>query len=306
MPLLSFRERVKKQLNNRTGLKDVFHGSFYREGRCIIAVAIDLGVTVEILRFLIESRRYGSLHAKYEHRTPLYLAIHNCRTDLVQVLLEKGVHHTVTSGKFHTPPIVLAAQRDDVRILEILLRHDPHQINGTDINGITALRSAAKYGNLETARFLLAHGADPTIGDLKEGRTPLFICKSNEYFPLHFAGRTVPSILLNRKKIAALLEEEDRAYLVYKGFLLEHARVVATWDFPRDLFSILHLPQVVQQRLCRKKKLPGIYYTAQGLRARPQENVTVWNDSTLVQEVLYEVWSLKKPDVFRELMGFLL
>ena len=269
----------------------------------MIAIAVDLGCSEEVLRFLLVNGIDG-INAKYEDHTPLFLAVHYRRADLVEVLLEAGAKYYKKSGKFRTPPIVKAAQRD-VRSLENLLRRDPHQIDWTDCNGVTALRSAAKHGNLETARLLIAHGADPTLGD-REGRTPLSMCRSNDYFPIWTNHHLVLEILQNRRHITTLLEEEERAYFIYKGYRIHDARLVEEdYKYPGNLFSILHLPEVLKKRICRRQAVPQVLYRAQGLRARPCDAlVEAWTVPQQVQEVLYEVWGLKQ-DLFRELIKFL-
>jgi hypothetical protein len=304
---MSFHQRVKNNLSNPAVLKELFHEFANGDGHSMIAMATNLGCTVEVLRFLI-NEGCGSIDARYDGRTALYLAIHLAvyyrRDGLVELLLEAGANHYKKSGQFKTPPIILAAQRD-VSLLQVLLRHDPHQIDWTDCNGVTALRSASKYGNLETARFLIKRGADPTLGDHLEKKTPLCICRSNAYFPESIThNHSVLTILQNRQQIAKLLEEEDRGYHLYKGYIIQHARLVAKHDYPRDLFSILHLPEVLKQRVCRHH-MPRIWYVTQGLRTHPQEKVKTWNDTTQTQEVLHEVWGMKL-DMFRELLGFLI
>jgi hypothetical protein len=270
----------------------------------MIALVVDLGVSVDILRSLIHEG-CGDVDMRYEERTALYLAVSHRRADLVEVLLQAGASHYKKSGKFRTPPIILAAQRD-ARCLEILLRHDPHQIDWTDRHGITALRSAAKYGNLETARLLLAHGADPTLGDDKEGKTPLFICKSSDSFPAWATNLSVLHILHHRRHIAKLLEDEERAYLVYKIYRIHHARLVAEdYKYTNHLFSILHLPEVLKKRICRRQAIPQILHTAQGLRAHPHGPIIEgWDAPNQAQEVLHEVWGMKQ-DMWRELLGLL-
>ena len=301
--MASFRELVKNNLENPIALKDLFQNFAHEDGRFMIPIVTSLRCTVEVLRFLI-TEGCGNIDAICEGRTALYLAVYHRRSDLVELLLEAGANHYKKSGQFKTPPIISAAQRN-VRILEILLRHDPHQIDCTDRNGVTALRSAAKYGNLETARFLIKHGADPTLGDHMDKRTPLFICKSNDFFPEAITHNdSILTILQNRRQITKLLEEEDRAYFMHKSYLIHHARLIAKHDYPRDLFSILHLPDVLKKRVCRHQSLPQIFYTTHGLRRHPQETVSNWNKATQTQDVIHEVLGMKH-DLFRELVGLL-
>ena len=240
-----------------------------------------------------------------EAKTPLCIATRSGRTDLVDVLLQAGANHAKKSGQFRTPPIVYAVQdkKRETAILERLLRHDPHQVDWTDRNNVTALRSAAKYGNVDAARILLSCGANPTLAD-KKGFTPLDMCRSGAFFPFSFFQEDIDTIALNRRQIAHLLEEEDRAYLVYKGYAIEDG-LLAKREFQREMFSILHLSEPLKLRICRKKKLPSTLYTAQGYRTRPGGEVIKMDPTTVVQEVLYEVWTTMKHDVFKELMGFL-
>ena len=300
----SFRQLMKETLEDPLGVKELYRISDSIQGRSMIALAVDVGVSVDILRFMIEEG-CGDVDMRYDERTALYLAVSHRRADLVEILLQAGASHYKKSGKFKTPPIILAAQRDS-RSLEILLRHDPHQINWTDRHGITALRSAAKYGNHETTRLLLAHGADPTLGDVNEGKTPLLISKSNDSFPAWATNLSVLHILHNRRHITQLLEDEDRAYLVYKIYHLHHAHLVAEdYHKRKQLFSILHLPEVLKKRICRRQSIPRVLYTAQGLRAHPRSPIIEeWDAPNQAQEVLHEVWGMKQ-DTFRELIGLL-
>ena len=132
------------------------------------------------------------------------------------------------------------------------------------------------------------------------------MCRSDAFFPASFLLDSVETIVQNRRRIALLLEEEDRAYLVYKGYAIADARLVAEHDYPHDLFSILHLADVLKKRICRGKVLPDMLYTAQGYRSHPGEDApVVMHRATLVQEVLYKVWANLTHDVFRDLMGYL-
>jgi hypothetical protein len=159
-----------------------------------IATAVHHRCSVEVLRYLI-GKGCGGVDMKMmafetarEAKTPLCIATRSGRTDLVDVLLQAGANHAKKSGQFRTPPIVYAVQdkKRETAILERLLRHDPHQVDWTDRNNVTALRSAAKYGNVDAARILLSCGANPTLADNK-GFTPLDMCRSGAFFPFSFS-----------------------------------------------------------------------------------------------------------------------
>lgn len=268
-----------------------------------LGIAVEYRCTADIVRFLLE--KGCPLDKSSMDYTPLGLAVRQGRDDLVDIFLEHGANHAKRCGKFRTPPIVFAAQQSQNKtsLLQSLLRHDPHQIDWTDGNGVTALRSAAKYGNLEATRLLLLHGADPSLRD-RNGLTALDMCRSNDFFPnLYFSEQVITNVK-NRKRIATLLEEEERAYSVFKGKAISNARFVATHYYPRDIWSLLHLPEVLKQRVFRKK-LPSLLFVAHGLRPLPRDEVISYEKPSLVQEVLHEVWSWNNNDLFKDLMTFL-
>jgi len=105
--------------------------------------------------------------------------------------------------------------------------------------------------NVKAVRLLLAYGADPTI--LYCRKSALDICSIKGWH-----------------KIINLLNEEERAYLVYKGF--------AIYGKEHEIF---------------KHRLPEIKFN------HGAEN------HTMVKEILEFVWSRSNYDVFGELMGYL-
>jgi Ankyrin repeats (many copies)/Ankyrin repeats (3 copies) len=282
---------------------------FYRHPEGVveapIAMAIQHRCSAETLRFLLSKGCHVDKKEPGHHaHTPLSIAVRSGRTDLVDLLLASGANPFKKNGSHRTPVIVFASQlKDNTRVIQRLLQHDPHQINDTDGSDVSALRSAAKYGNVDATRLLLARGADPTLAD-KKGYTPLAMCQCDTFFPAFYLLDNVETILRNRRRIARLLEEEDRAYVVYKGYAIADAHLVVEYDYARDMFSILHLPDVLKKRICRGKVLPQVVYTAQGYRTHPASPVVI-HRATIVQEVLYDVWAKLTHDVFGDLMGYL-
>jgi hypothetical protein len=275
-----------------------------------IATAVQYRCSTEVLRYLIGKGCGGvdkkmTLQTTIDAKTPLCIATQWRRADLVHVLLQAGANHVKKSGVFRTPPIVYAVQykNRETDILQHLLRHDPHQVDSTDRDGVTALRSAAKYGNVDAVRLLLSRGANPILADNK-GYTALSMCTSGAFFPFSNFHEEVDAIADSRRQIAHLLQEEERAYLVYKGYAIEDG-LLAKREFRRDMFSILHLSDPLKLRICRNQRLPSTLYTVQGYQTRPGGDVVKMDDTTVVQEVLYEIWTTMKRDVFKELMGFL-
>lgn len=84
----------------------------------------------------------------------------------IRWLLEHGADPNLAWGDSHDAPLHMAAQRWDVAMLEMLVRH------GADIHlrradGRTALTLAELYGNQAIAEWLLAHGAKSELAELE-------------------------------------------------------------------------------------------------------------------------------------------
>jgi len=103
--------------------------------------------------------------------TALHWAVHLRHTDIVDVLLRAGA--SVTETNRHGVPVAwLAAENGDGAILERLLNA------GVDANiampgGETLLMTAARTGDPDTVRLLLARGADPDAREESRGQTAL-------------------------------------------------------------------------------------------------------------------------------------
>jgi ankyrin repeat protein len=110
--------------------------------------------------------------------TPLLLGAQNA--DIVQTLLNHGANPN-SANKTGFTHLMLAAMNGNLESIQLLTEH------GANINTIT---QAGRAALLEVvwlnpsdfsgiARYLLAHGADPNIGD-RAGTTPLFLaCRPN-------------------------------------------------------------------------------------------------------------------------------
>lgn len=268
-----------------------------------VAIAVHINCTPDILSFLIQrgcdiDKRIKTI-GKW---TPLHLVIMAERLDLLDILLSSGANHYKGGGRFLTPALVSAARLNRVDMLERLLQHDRNQVNITDYRGVTALRSAAKFGCVEAARFLLSRGADPHMAD-KDGMTPLRMCRSDDFFGATTVAQEVVRIVKARGQIARLLEEEERAYLVHKAFVLHSASSMishagTTWS------TILKAPYALRDRLCRKRVMPKVMYHVSGMTSSPGGSVEMMTEGPFAQQVLHEVWGLKE-DVFREFVSYL-
>jgi ankyrin repeat protein len=138
--------------------------------------------------------------------TALHLAIMKSNVTSVRFLLARGANPNVVDKCGHTPLHVAVVLAKNMDIVKLLLNQNDANVNYLDNNGFDALRFTKynKYGlteireigdfdincreengwtplhfamipiNVETARYLLEKGADPTIGD-NEGTTPFHL-----------------------------------------------------------------------------------------------------------------------------------
>jgi ankyrin repeat protein len=108
----------------------------------------------------------------------LHLAVFGRQEDAVRLLIEHGAdleapsRHETMSGirPLHTAVFVRAP-----RLVELLLEAGA-DVNSREEGRETALLNAAQNGDVEVARVLLAHGADPSLGD-RQGRRPLDLAR---------------------------------------------------------------------------------------------------------------------------------
>jgi ankyrin repeat protein len=108
----------------------------------------------------------------------LYEAVRRRQINTVAVLLELGADplHPVEQTKdlytYNSSLMSLAAMTEGPRMTEMLLEH------GTPIASTGALHTAARWGQLDTMRLLMQHGAD-----LNEG-----LSNWSDWTPMHFAA----------------------------------------------------------------------------------------------------------------------
>jgi hypothetical protein len=226
----------------------------------MIAFAITHNCTLHILQHILQhliDKGY-SVNAKWLKKEPLYYAIKLDRQDLWERLLTAGAD---CAGIFHK----CCGRLDKPKIVQSMLSKYPDLADTKDCYGNSALEMAACYGNIETARLLVSYGADTMV--LNEfGRTALEYIH-HQIIQEGYDHRTTTRVRLGMDQIVRLLEEEQRAYLIYKGF--------AIYGREHEIF---------------KQRLPEIKFNH--------------GDAT-VKEVLEFVWSRSNYDVFGEVMGYL-
>jgi hypothetical protein len=149
--------------------------------------------------------------AKWLKKEPLYNAIKLGRQDLWERLITTGADCT---GIFH----ICCGRLNKPKIVESMLSKYPDLVDTKDCYGNSALETTACYGNIETARLLVSYGADTMV--LNEfGRTALEYIH-HQKIQEGYDYSTTTRVRLGRDQIIHLLSEEQRAYLVYKGFAI--------------------------------------------------------------------------------------
>ncbi|XP_067150367.1 kinase D-interacting substrate of 220 kDa isoform X2 [Apteryx mantelli] len=81
------------------------------------------------------------------------------RTEVAELLLEKGANPNITGLQYSVYPIIWAAGRGHSDIVHLLLQHGA-KVNCSDKYGTTPLVWAARKGHLECVKYLLQMGAD--------------------------------------------------------------------------------------------------------------------------------------------------
>ncbi|XP_062512831.1 ankyrin repeat and sterile alpha motif domain-containing protein 1B-like isoform X2 [Corticium candelabrum] len=101
--------------------------------------------------------------------TPLHHAALNGQKEAVNVLLDYHASNQIPDNSGNCP-LHLAAWKGDVDIARLLVHRGPSKatVNDQNVNGATALHSAAQHGHSGVIALLLQAGADPTLRNVKQ------------------------------------------------------------------------------------------------------------------------------------------
>jgi ankyrin repeat protein len=128
----------------------------------IACMLVEAGANVN----LVSGDKYG--------RAPLHEACRNDNLELARYLLDHGADPNLADHEylFGWTPLMLAAQ-SDAELTALLLERGA-KVDQRSYTGYTALWLASRVGKVETAKALLAAGAEVDARDTRDGATPLY------------------------------------------------------------------------------------------------------------------------------------
>ncbi|KAI4914632.1 hypothetical protein J4E90_004663 [Alternaria incomplexa] len=149
--------------------------------REVVNKAIDGGHAAAIEALGAAYPKVTEIRIGHGHERPLYEAVRRRKPDVVAALLELGADplNPVAPGykklgNFRSSLMSFAAMNEGPRTTAMLLER------GTPIAGTAALHTAARFGQLDTMRLLIKHGAD--LEEVVPGW--------KGWTPMHFAAST--------------------------------------------------------------------------------------------------------------------
>lgn len=171
-------------------------------------------------------------HGKY---TPLFLAAHRGHLAIVKQLLAHRVDPN-TRDRWNRTPLYGASIRGHVAVVEALLEDEQIKIDACNVDGCTPVSAAARNGNFEIVKILLARGANAGYVGREEFET-IFHCAIRHRRP------DILRLLVNRDDVdpnvpfsdyspLQLAVEANNEDLV--EVLLTDARVNPDWTTLRD------------------------------------------------------------------------
>jgi ankyrin repeat protein len=105
----------------------------------------------------------------WQSNRPLHLAVSSKHMDIVQYLVLHGAYVNVKNDRGETP--LHLSINAPLNICQYLVMRDAN-LNEKNKRGLTALHLASKNMEVDHVRYLLNHGADPTLQD-DAGRLPI-------------------------------------------------------------------------------------------------------------------------------------
>jgi ankyrin repeat protein len=132
---------------------------------------------LDIAKLLIEQGGADMDASGRNQLTPLHLASHYNRENVLIYLLEKGAPPRASADNGYTP-LHIAAKKNHLNIAAGLLQYgaDP---NARSNQGFAPLHLASKEGHTDMVSMLLQHNADPDSSS-DNGLTPMHLCSQED------------------------------------------------------------------------------------------------------------------------------
>ena len=130
--------------------------------------------------------------------TTLMVATNDSKDDVVKALIDHGADVNITDKNDWTP-LMCAAKKGDLRIVQALLSAPHININSKNTSGSTALMVAIENTRDEVVKALINKGANVNAADNK-GWTPLLFAAQEGYLKIVQALLSAPEIDINARK----------------------------------------------------------------------------------------------------------
>ncbi|XP_066172726.1 ankyrin repeat and SOCS box protein 3 isoform X2 [Sylvia atricapilla] len=160
-----------KLLIDTASAEEYIHSRTF-EGLCALHLSARHG-SVECLQVLLEAGADFNNVTTESSSTPLFLAVENRHTEVVEFLLQHGTNVEGSHSWSGWNSLHQASFQGSTEIMQMLLEKGAGKDCRDDF-GITPLFVAAQYGQLESLQLLLSHGADVNC-QAKDRATPLLI-----------------------------------------------------------------------------------------------------------------------------------
>ena len=114
---------------------------------------------IEVVKTLL-NQGMGADDLVFIGSTPLLVAMERNHTDIVKLLVKRGADVNATNSIGETP-LIIAIRSSAGKSLDMIkfLVGNGADVNSSGVFGTTALAAAAKHGDDEIVKFLLAKGA---------------------------------------------------------------------------------------------------------------------------------------------------